>query len=30
MPTEVEQFDKLLIKITYMYLSCPNDDGEIK
>ena len=32
-PTEVEQFDKLLVKMQEahdMYLSCPNDDGEIK
>ena len=32
-PTEVKWFDKLLVKIqgAYdMYLSCPNDDGEIK
>ena len=32
-PTEVKWFDKLLVKIQGahdMYLSCPNDDGEIK
>ena len=32
-PTEVEQFDKLLVKMQEahdMYISCPYDDGEIK
>ena len=33
MPTEVVQFDELLVKMQEaldMYLSCPDDDGETK